>query len=86
METIMGRNQLGIAAILAILLGSAAAVAQDKSVPGPTVPTPPASKRGEMSTMVINPTVEECKAGWNASMRWTQYEFKEMCARLEMSR
>ncbi len=53
--------------------------------PGPTNPAPnPQSQPG--ATIVINPTQDECHAGWNASMRWTQDQFREFCAKLGASK
>jgi hypothetical protein len=46
--------------------------------PGPTNPTPPATKPG--ADLVINPTDEECKKGWNVGLKWTREQFEQFCA------
>jgi hypothetical protein len=50
-------------------------------VPQKSLPVP---KPGE--SMIINPTREECKAGWRPGLRWTKQEFDNHCAQLEISK
>jgi hypothetical protein len=76
---------------MAILMATSLAVSAQTTTPspspppGPTNPTPnPQAQPG--ATIVINPTQDECQRGWNASMRWTQDQFREFCAKLGASK
>lgn len=75
-------------AATALLLMTAVAHGQSPTpapAPGPTHPVPnPQAQPG--ATIVINPTQDECHRGWNASMRWTQGQFREFCTRLGASK
>ncbi|HEX5998116.1 MAG TPA: hypothetical protein VFZ16_01765 [Hyphomicrobiaceae bacterium] len=59
---------------------------QTPPAPGPTVPpkTLPVPKGGE--NLVINPTRDECKAGWRPGLRWTQAEFDKFCKQMNISK
>ena len=75
------------AAAVALVLGlSGTCLAQTTPSPGPTVPQKslPVPKPGE--SMIINPTREECKAGWRPGLRWTKQEFDKHCAQMEISK
>jgi hypothetical protein len=53
--------------------------------PGPTnAQVAPGTKSG--TDLVINPTEEECKKGWNASMKWTREQFEQLCATLRAAK
>lgn len=55
--------------------------------PGPTNPQPPAStitKPG--SDLVVNPTDDECKKGWDASLKWTKDQFDKHCATMRAAK
>jgi hypothetical protein len=72
-----------------IVLGvavSGALLAQTAPQPGPTVPpkTLPVPKGGE--TLVINPTIDECRTGWRPGLRWTREEFDKFCTQLRISK
>ena len=74
----------------AMILG-AATVAMGQGTPtpspGPTDPTPqsqPLSKPG--TDLVINPTLDECRKGWDASMKWTKDEFERFCETMRASK
>jgi hypothetical protein len=57
--------------------------------PGPTNPTPPAAGHPQAqpgATIVINPTLEECRRGWNSSMKWTRPQFEHFCTVLQASK
>jgi hypothetical protein len=56
--------------------------------PGPTNPTtPPNNPQAHPgATMVINPTVEECRLGWNSAMKWTKEQFDHFCTTLQASK
>lgn len=77
---------------LAMLLAMTVAVAaQSQSptpapAPGPTNPIQPNPLAQPGATIVINPTQDECARGWNASMRWTQEQFREFCTKLGASK
>jgi hypothetical protein len=51
--------------------------------PGPTNPNPQA-KPG--ATIVVNPTEEECRKGWDPTLRWTKEQFEQFCAQLKASK
>ena len=59
---------------------------QTSPLPGPTVPpkTLPVPKGGE--SLVLNPSKDECKAGWRHGLRWTRAEFDKFCRQLEISK
>ncbi len=77
-------------AVATCLCMAGAAFAQSSPTPGPdpgpTVPprTLPVPKGGE--SLVINPTHDECKAGWHPGLRWTQAEFDKFCKQMEISK
>jgi hypothetical protein len=76
-----------LAAAVAFSVGVAgAALAQTSPPPGPTVPEKslPVPKGGE--SLVINPTKDECKAGWRRDLKWTKAEFDKFCRQLEISK
>jgi hypothetical protein len=62
------------------------ATASHAQVPGPTSPTPPNPQSKPGATMVINPTEDECRKGWDATLKWTKEQFEEFCARLKVSK
>ena len=77
--------------VLLIAVASAAiatmAIAQTQPLPGPTKPPPsdsPLAKPG--ADMVINPTTEQCREGWNASLKWTKEQFESHCAQMKASK
>lgn len=76
-----------LAATVALCLGTAGtSLAQTSPPPGPTVPpkTLPVPKPGE--SLVINPTQQECDAGWRPGLRWTKQEFDKFCTQLKISK
>jgi hypothetical protein len=80
-----------IAARLAATVGlcavtAGAILAQTSPSTGPTVPpkTLPVPKGGE--SLFINPTNDECKAGWRPGLRWSRVEFDKFCRQLEISK
>jgi hypothetical protein len=38
------------------------------------------------SDLVINPTTEECKKGWEAAMKWTKEQFEQLCAQMRAAK
>jgi hypothetical protein len=58
--------------------------------PMATAETAPSSQPNPQTkpggTIVVNPTQDECKRGWNAQMRWTKDQFEAFCARLGASK
>ena len=57
--------------------------------PGPMNPTPPQTSNVQShpsATIVINPTVDECNAGWSPSLRWTAEQFDLFCGQLRSSK
>lgn len=57
--------------------------------PGPTNPTVPSSNNPQAqpgATIVVNPTIEECRQGWNANMKWTKEQFEHFCTMLKSSK
>ena len=60
---------------------TAVAGAQDKQTPGPTKPVQPNPQAKPGATMVLNPTQEECRRGWNPTLKWTKLQFDEFCTK-----
>jgi hypothetical protein len=73
-----------LVAIVALLAGEC--LAQTSPAPGPTMPRKslPVPKGGE--NIVINPTTDECKAGWRPELKWTKDEFDNFCRQLKISK
>jgi hypothetical protein len=38
------------------------------------------------SDLVINPTTEECKKGWEAAMKWSKEQFEQLCAQMRAAK
>jgi hypothetical protein len=38
------------------------------------------------ATIVVNPTLEECRQGWNATLKWTKEQFQHFCTTLQSSK
>ena len=82
----MSRYLIHAIAILALGIATAA-LAQTQPQPGPTIPPPTTSTLGKPGTdMVINPTTEECRAGWNANLKWTKEQFESHCEQMKASK
>jgi len=62
---------------LAIVLGSVTHCAAQPA-------QSPQSKPG--ATIIVNPTEQECNAGWHAGMKWTKPQFDEFCDKLRASK
>jgi len=62
------------------------ASAQNVPSPGPTNPAPSNPQGKEGATIVVNPTAEECKRGWDPSTKWTKEQFDQFCTRLGASK
>jgi hypothetical protein len=76
-----------VAMAAALAVAGSVASAQRPPGPEPTVPpTPqlPIPKRGE--DLVLNPTAEECRKGWQPGLKWTKKQFDDFCSQLEISR
>jgi hypothetical protein len=54
--------------------------------PGPTNPTPPNPQAKPGSTIVVNPTADQCQKGWDTGMKWTKEQFDEFCNKLRASK
>jgi hypothetical protein len=50
-------------------------------VPEKTLPVP---RPGD--NMVLNPTLEECKAGWRPGLRWSKEQFDNFCTQFRISK
>jgi len=58
-----------------------------QATPGPTPgPTNPNSQTKPGATIVVNPTEEECRKGWDPTLRWTKEQFEQFCAQLNASK
>lgn len=81
---------LAFASSAALLLGVSVSLGQGapSPQPGPTNPAPPPGNPQAQpgATIVINPTVEECRQGWNSSMKWSKEQFDHFCATLQASK
>ena len=84
-ETPMSWIPLACSLTTSLSLTVTTALAQTQA-PGPTNPTPPNPQAQPGATMVINPTEEECRRGWNASLKWSKEQFDEFCSKLRASR
>ena len=84
----MGRRLLQLLAASAVLaLGAGSSFAQTSPTPGPTSPPPPnqpLAKPG--SDLVINPTTEECRKGWDSGLKWTKEQFEDYCAKMKAAK
>jgi hypothetical protein len=81
------RTKILLVAAAALAHVSGFALAQTSPTPGPTAPPPqpsPLSKPG--SDMVINPTVEECRVGWNPELKWTREQFETFCVQMKAAK
>ena len=36
--------------------------------------------------LVINPTTEECRKGWEAAVKWTKEQFEQLCAQTQAAK
>ena len=83
MATIAARLAAAVA-LCTVIAGTI--LAQTTPPSGPTVPpkTLPVPKGGE--SLVINPTRDECNAGWRPGLRWTRVEFDKFCRQLDISK
>jgi hypothetical protein len=62
------------------LASSAAAQTSAPSVPAPNVQSKPGS------TIVVNPTHEECTRGWTPGLKWSKEQFDDFCQKLGTSK
>ena len=69
---------------VAVVLCATASLAQ--TTPGPTNPVPPNPQAKPGATMVINPTEDECRSGWNQALKWTKEQFEQFCAQMKASK
>jgi hypothetical protein len=83
---------LAFASSTALLLGVSVSAGLGQGAPspqpGPTNPAPPPGNPQAQpgATIVINPTVEECRQGWNGNMKWSKQQFDHFCATLQASK
>ena len=68
------------------LAAATAALAQTQPQPGPTKPPPTTSSLNKPGDMVINPTTEECRVGWNPGLKWTKEQFESHCEQMKASK
>lgn len=78
----------GAALLLAASVSAGFGQGTPSPSPGPTNPTAPSSNPQAQpgATIVINPTLEECRQGWKAGMKWTKQQFDHFCATLQVSK
>jgi hypothetical protein len=69
----------------AMVIAAGPAWAQGPPSPGPTRPSPPPLGKPQTG-IVINPTAEECRTGWNPSLAWTREQFESFCAKMKAAR
>jgi len=76
------------AALLEVSIGSGFGQGTPSPQPGPTNPTSPSTNPQAQpgATIVVNPTVEECRRGWNPGLKWTKQQFEHFCATLRASK
>ncbi len=75
-----------IAGLALLAVTSTTVVAQTSPTPGPTNPPPPNPQAKPGATIVVNPTIAECRKGWNDTLRWTKEQFQEFCNKLGASK
>jgi hypothetical protein len=82
----MGTNTAGkLATAMGIYVAVAGAIlAQTSPPPGPSGPPLRVPKGGE--SLVINPTRDECRAGWRPGLRWSKAEFTKFCHQMKISK
>lgn len=77
----------GTCRLVALALGIAAVVgmagAQTQPTPGPTKPPAQSGSEQPGTSVAARPTNDECRAGWNPSLRWAKQEFEDSCAKLK---
>jgi hypothetical protein len=72
---------------LFVLSTTSSVLSQGTPSPGPTNPTPPPNPQAQPgATIVVNPTADQCRQGWNASMKWTKQQFEDFCHKLRVSK
>ena len=57
-----------------------------QTTPGPTNLAPANLETKPGATMVINPTEDECRMGWNQTLKWTKEQFEQFCAKMKASK
>jgi hypothetical protein len=72
-----------IAAIMVVVGGSA--LAQTSPTPGPTNPTPAPMAKAE-AEIVLRPSLDDCRAGWHPSLRWTREQFITHCGQMQAAK
>ena len=55
--------------------------APGRTNPNPAIPPVPGAK-----TIVVNPTIEECRRGWSAGTQWTKDQLDKFCAEISQSK
>jgi len=81
------RRILTLPATAAVLALSAAVVAQTSPTPGPNRPEQaPSPLSNPGADMMINPTDEQCRAGWNEQLKWTREQFESYCAQMKSAK
>jgi hypothetical protein len=83
-ENTMSRILLAFTLTTSLSLALTTTALAQTQAPGPTNPTNPQAQPG--ATMLINPTEQECREGWNSSLKWTKEQFDEFCSKLRASR
>jgi hypothetical protein len=75
------------AASAVLACGAGSGFAQTSPRPGPTSPPPPNQPLAKPGAdAVINPTTEECRNGWDPTLRWTKEQFEEFCAKMKAAK
>ena len=69
------------AVALALALSTGAAFAQGTGGSSGGTDTGPGGTNTGKDSAAMNPTVEQCKKGWDSSMRLTRAEFDAACAK-----
>ena len=75
-----------ITAVAVALMAIAASAQQPPPATGPNNPVLPRSENKSDKTIVINPTLDECRRPWDATMRWTHEQFEAFCTALLKSK
>jgi len=86
MRRSLNKSLLALSVIAPLMAPPSASIAQSTPSPGPTNPVPPNPQAKSGATIVVNPTADECKRGWDPGMKWTKEQFDQFCRRLGASK
>jgi hypothetical protein len=75
------RLDISVAVVLSFF---AMTTAHAQTIKPPPTESPKKERTGK--TIVVNPTVEQCRHGWTSDLKWTKEQFDAYCARVRSSK